>query len=367
MDRKDSGEETYLSRVNRKFSGMICMTAAAIALAWSIPAMAEEQPEQELPRNQWIDVEKGPGGARWVDENGVVSETPGVKPRPDGQGEDETRITGPGYSTKSGGEEQPEQDASLEEAGQPVQGSLEGETEQLPQDSAAGENSQSVQEEMPAEGAGQGERETSGRAIDPNRPMVALTFDDGPYAPVGNQIMDCLAQYGGKATFYVVGDRCAAYQAEMQRMAAEGHEIGNHTYNHKYLHKVSAEEIQYQVNKGIEAVQAACGAVPATMRLPGGNKNATVLANVHVPVIMWSIDTLDWKTRNTQSTVDKVLGNVSDGDIVLMHELYRATGDAAVQIIPALVERGYQLVTVSELAKYRGGLQGGHVYYAFRP
>ena len=65
--------------------------------------------------------------------------------------------------------------------------------------------------------------------------------------------------------------------------------------------------------------------------------------------------------------MDKVLGNVSDGDIVLMHELYRATGDAAVQIIPALVERGYQLVTVSELAKYRGGLQRGHVYYAFRP
>ena len=103
------------------------------------------------------------------------------------------------------------------------------------------------------------------------------------------------------------------------------------------------------------------------MRLPGGNKNATVLANVQAPIIMWSIDTLDWKTRNTQSTVDKVLGDVRDGDIILMHELYRQTGDAATQIIPALVERGFQLVTVSELAQYRGGLQGGHVYSAFRP
>lgn len=356
-----------MSRVNRKFSGMICAMAAAMALTWPIPAMAEGQPEQELPRNQWIDVEKGPGGARWVDENGVVSEIPGVKPKPGGQGEEEAGEIGPGYTAKTGGEEQPEQGASSEEAGQPAQKDPQEETQQQPQDSAAGENSQPAQEEAPLEGAGQGGQEALGRVIDPNRPMVALTFDDGPYAPVGNQIMDCLARYGGKATFYVVGDRCAAYQAEMQRMAAEGHEIGNHTYNHKYLHKLSAEEIQYQVNRGIEAVQAACGVIPATMRLPGGNKNATVLANIHVPVIMWSIDTLDWKTRDTQSTVDKVLGNVKDGDIVLMHELYRATGDAAVQIIPALAERGYQLVTVSELAQYRGGLQGGHVYYAFGP
>ncbi len=197
--------------------------------------------------------------------------------------------------------------------------------------------------------------------------MVALTFDDGPMASVGNRIMDCLAQYGGKATFYVVGNRCPGYAAEMQRMAAEGHEIGNHTYEHKYLHKLGAEQIQYQVNKGSEAIQAVCGVVPATVRLPGGNKNATVLANVNAPMIMWSIDTLDWKTKNTQSTVDKVLGSVRDGDIVLMHELYSQTGDAALQIIPALVERGYQLVTVSEMAQYRGGLENGKLYYSFRP
>ena len=186
-------------------------------------------------------------------------------------------------------------------------------------------------------------------------------------ASVGNRIMDCLAQYGGKATFYVVGNRCPGYAAEMQRMAAEGHEIGNHTYEHKYLQKLGAEQIQYQVNKGSEAIQAVCGVVPATVRLPGGNKNATVLANVNAPMIMWSIDTLDWKTRNTQSTVDKVLGSVRDGDIVLMHELYSQTGDAALQIIPALVERGYQLVTVSEMAQYRGGLENGKLYYSFRP
>lgn len=308
------------------------MAAAAMALIWSAPAMAQEQ---ELPRNQWIDVEKGPGAARWVDENGIIWDTPGVKPEWSQQQGD-----GQGETANAAGE--PGQDGGA---------------------AAAGEENLQVQESA----AGTEVQAASGRVIDPNRPMVALTFDDGPYAPVGNQIMDCLAQYGGKATFYVVGERCASYQAEMQRMVAEGHEIGNHTYNHKYLHKLSAEEIQYQVNKGVEAVMAACGVAPATVRLPGGNKNATVLANVHAPMIMWSIDTLDWKTRNTQSTVDKVLGSVKDGDIVLMHELYKATGDAAVLIIPALVERGYQLVTVSELAQYRGGLQSGQIYSAFRP
>ena len=290
-------------------------------------AMAED----ESPKGQWINMEKGPGVAQWVDENGVVTDPPGVKQEEDGQSQEETEGS---------------QEAQAGETAQEETGSQENQADQT---------------------ANEGTQAASGRVIDPSRPMVALTFDDGPMASVGNRIMDCLAQYGGKATFYVVGNRCPGYAAEMQRMAAEGHEIGNHTYEHKYLHKLGAEQIQYQVNKGSEAIQAVCGVVPATVRLPGGNKNATVLANVNAPMIMWSIDTLDWKTKNTQSTVDKVLGSVRDGDIVLMHELYSQTGDAALQIIPARVERGYQLVTVSEMAQYRGGLENGKLYYSFRP
>ncbi len=90
-----------------------------------------------------------------------------------------------------------------------------------------------------------------------------------------------------------------------------------------------------------------------------------VIANVDAPIVLWSIDTLDWKTRNAQKSIDAVLGHVKDGDIVLMHELYNASGDAAVAIIPKLVEQGYQLVTVSELAQYRGGMENGKIYYSF--
>ncbi len=206
---------------------------------------------------------------------------------------------------------------------------------------------------------------SGGRYIDPNAPMVALTFDDGPYAAVGNRIMDCAEQYGGRVTFYVVGERVNSYKSEILRMYTNGHEIGNHTQNHKYLQKLGAQEIRQQVAACNQAVAAITGEAPKTVRLPGGGKNSTVLANISQPIVLWDVDTLDWKTRNAASSVQTVLSQVKDGSVVLMHELYNASGDAAVTIIPQLVARGYQLVTVSELAQFRGGLTGGQVYYSF--
>lgn len=211
------------------------------------------------------------------------------------------------------------------------------------------------------------ESKTETRNIDPSMPMVALTIDDGPYAPVGNRILDCLAEHDARATFYVVGNRCDNYVEEMQRIAADGHELGNHTYSHKYLVNLGAEAIRQEIAGGVEAIQNTSGVVPATVRLPGGLKNETVLANVDAPMIMWSIDTLDWQTKNAQHTVDAVLGSVKDGDIILIHELYGATADAVIQLVPALIERGYQLVTVSELASHRGGMEAGKIYRHFPP
>lgn len=206
-----------------------------------------------------------------------------------------------------------------------------------------------------------------GRTIDPSKPMVALTFDDGPQTSVGNRIMDCLAQYGGRATFFMVGDRVASRKAEVQRMVREGHEVANHTMNHKYLQKLGAAEIQAQVTKCNDAIEAACGVRPKLMRLPGGNHNATVRANTHMPMIQWNIDTLDWKTKNADKTVSAVLDHVKDGDIVLMHELYSQSGDAALRIIPELHRRGYQMVTVSEMAQAKGyTLEAGKLYSSFR-
>lgn len=206
---------------------------------------------------------------------------------------------------------------------------------------------------------------SGGRYLDPSKPMIALTFDDGPYAPVGNRIMDSMEQYNGRATFFVVGNRVADYKTEIKRMHDNGHEIANHTYDHKNLSKLSADEIVSQVELCNQAVAAITGESPRLVRLPGGSKNSTVLGNVHYPIILWNIDTLDWKTKNADKSVEAVLGKVKDGDIILMHELYKSSGDAAVRMIPALSEQGYQFVTVSELIRFRGGVKNGGVYYSF--
>lgn len=232
---------------------------------------------------------------------------------------------------------------------------------------AAQQEAEAAQQEAEAarqaEEAAQQEAEAGGRYVDPSKPMIALTFDDGPLPSVGNRIMDCLAQYDGRATFFLVGDRVPTYAEEVRRMAAEGHEIANHTMNHKYLQKLGAAEIQSQVNQCNDTIESVCGVRPTIMRLPGGNYNSVVLANTNMPMIQWNIDTQDWKTKNAQSTVEAVIGKVKDGDIVLMHELYSQTGDAALQIIPALSAQGYQLVTVSEMAAAKGvKLQAGNLY-----
>lgn len=170
----------------------------------------------------------------------------------------------------------------------------------------------------------------------------------------------------GKATFFMVGERVGSYKTEVQRMVAEGHEVANHTMNHKYLQKLGAAQIQAQVNNGNDAIQAACGVRPTLLRLPGGNHNSTVVANVGMPMIQWNVDTLDWKTRNADKTVAAVLNHVKDGDIILMHELYGATGDAVARIVPELHKRGFQMVTVSQMAAAKGrSLETGKLYSSF--
>ena len=212
----------------------------------------------------------------------------------------------------------------------PAAGGEQGGTES-PEGVPSGELFPADQGVAPAEAVSgeQAAASSSGRVVDPSRPMVALTFDDGRQPSVGNRIMDCLAQYGGKATFFMVGERVGSYAAEVQRMVAEGHEVANHSMNHKYFQKLGPAQIQAQVSQANDAIEAACGVRPKLMRLPGGNVNNTVKANVNMPMIQWNIDTLDWKTKNADKTVQAVLSKVKDGDIVLMDELYSQSGDAA--------------------------------------
>lgn len=259
----------------------------------------------------------------------------------------------------------PQQQAAAQEA-EAEQQQAEAAQQQVEAEQQQAEAAQQAEAEQQTAEAEQ-QQAVSSRTVDPSRPMVALTYDDGPQASVGNRIMDCLAQYGGRATFFMVGERVPSFKTEVQRMVNEGHEVANHTMNHKYLQKLGAAEIQSQVAQCNDVIEAACGVRPRLMRLPGGNYNATVKANTHMPMIQWNIDTLDWKTRNADKTVNAVLSQVKDGDIILMHELYSQTGDASLRIIPELAKRGFQMVTVSEMAAAKGyDLQAGQLYSSMR-
>lgn len=208
----------------------------------------------------------------------------------------------------------------------------------------------------------------SSEGPDPSKPMVALTFDDGPYGPVTNRILAKLEENGGRATFFVVGNRVKTYASSVQRALTDGCQIGNHTYDHKNpLTKLTTVQIQKQIHDTDVAVAYYAGSAPVIVRPVGGAVNDTVKAAVGKPMINWSIDTLDWKSKNAASVQSKVLDHVQDGDIILMHDLYKSTADACDVIIPELTKRGYQLVTVSELAAAKGvSMESGKVYTSMR-
>lgn len=189
--------------------------------------------------------------------------------------------------------------------------------------------------------------------IDPNKKMVALTFDDGP-GKYTKTIVDCLKENNAKATFFVVGRSVNSNPGAVRYAYKAGCEIGSHSYNHSNLAKLSATDVKKEMSDTDKLIKKITGSKATLMRPPYGSIGDVTKKNVGKPMILWSIDTLDWKTRDTKKTIDAVMKNVKDGDIVLMHDIHEPTKDAALQIIPKLKKQGYQLVTVSELAKYRG-------------
>ncbi len=201
---------------------------------------------------------------------------------------------------------------------------------------------------------------------DPNAPkMVALTFDDGPYSPVTNRILDTLEKHGAKATFFVVGDRVATYESSVKRAGSLGCEIGSHTWSHKILTNLSSSEITQEINKADSAITSATGKKTTILRPPGGSVNDTVRSTVPYPLIMWDVDSEDWKNRNSQTSYDNIMDTVSDGSIILMHDLYPSTADAVERLVPDLISRGYKLVTVSELMAAKGiNCENGQKYFS---
>lgn len=191
------------------------------------------------------------------------------------------------------------------------------------------------------------------RQIDAASPMVALTFDDGPYTPVTGRILDALQLVNGRATFFVVGSRIEGREEILRRIADSGCELGNHTYDHVTLRGMRESEIRTQLEKADEKIFSVTGQRTTVLRPPSGMYDASVFTICDKPLVLWTIDTMDWKHQKKENSVQRVLENVKDGDIVLMHDLFFPTAEAAEELIAELSARGFQLVTITELLTYR--------------
>lgn len=197
------------------------------------------------------------------------------------------------------------------------------------------------------------------------RPMIALTFDDGP-GEYTEELINCLVENNAKATFFMLGQNVEAYPEIAKELSDAGMELGNHSYSHPDLVTIGAEAAAQQVSNTDAELKAATGFEATVMRPPGGSFNDSVKAAIDHPLIIWSIDTRDWATKSEDQTYQVVMDNAQDGSVVLMHDIHEWSVKAAIRMIPDLIAKGFKLVTVSELAEAKGKtLQSGNAYYYF--
>lgn len=192
---------------------------------------------------------------------------------------------------------------------------------------------------------------------------VAFTFDDGP-GIYTHKLLHNLEKYHSQATFFVLGNRVKKYKDELKREYRLGMEIGSHTYSHKNLKNLSNSAITKEITKTNNAVKNIINQKPSLLRPPYGNYNKTVKSNAGVPMVYWTVDTLDWKYKKTKYVRNKILKNTKDGDIVLLHDIHKTSVNGFIKALPKLRKKGFELVTVSELYEIKGKkLKKGVMHY----
>ena len=198
--------------------------------------------------------------------------------------------------------------------------------------------------------------------------VIYLTFDDGPIPEATPFILDTLDAFDAKATFFMVGERVNSETKHLlDREIQNGCELGNHSYAHPNMKELSTDDglAQFQMTDDLIA-QYNNGQGATVIRFPYGNSTDELLASIGRPSIMWDVDTLDWQTKNVQANISAVLDSVSPGDIILMHDIHETTVESCATIVPELINRGYELVTIHTLAAANGvDLAAGETYYGF--
>ena len=184
-------------------------------------------------------------------------------------------------------------------------------------------------------------------------PYIALTFDDGPHPSHTPRLLNILKSHNVKETFYVTGQNAARYPGIIQRIVAEGHELGNHTWGHPNLTKLSDASVRSELDRCNQAIVNAVGIKPRTFRPPYGalssRQRVWINQQYGYPIVFWSVDPRDWKDRNASIVSSRLLSQTRNGSILLLHDIHSSSVSAVPQTINGLISKGYQFVTVSQL------------------
>lgn len=195
---------------------------------------------------------------------------------------------------------------------------------------------------------------------------VALTFDDGPSKNT-NDLLNTLRINKAHATFFVLGEKISSYAETIKEALSDGNEIGGHSYSHKYLTKIYGSELDDEFYKTTEAYKNITGYDLKLFRPPYGSINTSVKESYDFAFILWSVDSNDWRHKDVQANIDEVIDVVQDGDIILFHDTYFTTTEAIKIILPELYVRGFNVVTVSELANEKATtIELNKIYRAFK-
>ena len=194
-----------------------------------------------------------------------------------------------------------------------------------------------------------------------NRKVVALTFDDGPNPATTNQALDTLSKYGIKATFFVLGKNVSGNEEILKRMKADGHVIGNHSWSHPVLSKLSLDEAKKQITDTEDALTKVLSSSSKLMRPPYGAITDDIRNGLDLSFIMWDVDSLDWKNKNEASILTEIQREVKNGSIILMHDIHAETVHALPKVIDYLKGQGYDFVTIPDLLDSR--LKSHQLYY----
>ena len=202
---------------------------------------------------------------------------------------------------------------------------------------------------------GHGTAEPAAAIVNENGPMIALTFDDGPYPKVTGHILDVLEKNGVCATFFVLGSRIEGHEDMLTRMDELGCEIGNHSFSHADLTRLSKADCQRELSDTDAEIRRVTGHEASVVRPPYGYYNKAVMSDAGRPLILWTVDTNDWRGKAPGEIADYVIQQAKEGSVILMHDQQTQTADAMEMIIPTLIEEGFRFVTVSELIRLTGG------------